>query len=74
MAYSYVGLVAAAAAEIVTRLPATRPQQGQGLAFGVAIFVASIIVFIAGSWLIRRGAAAAIAPFRQPSTKPPLAA
>jgi uncharacterized membrane protein len=62
MAYAYVGLLAAAASEVLTRLPATR----QGPAFGIAVAGASIAVFIVGSILVRRRMAATLAPFRVP--------
>jgi uncharacterized membrane protein len=59
MTYSYVGLVAAAASETATRL--ARPSSGA--AFGVAVFVATAVVFAVGATRIRRGAAAHLARF-----------
>lgn len=71
MTYSYVGLVAAAVAEAVTRFPATRPAPGQGIVFGLSVVVASIVVFVIGSRLVRRGAQAAITPHRRAVVKLP---
>jgi uncharacterized membrane protein len=56
MAYSYVGLAAAAVAEIVTRVPAARPRPGQGAMFAAAVIVASVVVFLVGAYLVRRNA------------------
>ena len=58
MTYSYVGLLAATAAEIGTRLPGARG------AFWPAVIVASIAVFVIGAALIRRRVRATLAPFR----------
>lgn len=59
MAYSYVGLMAAAVSEVATRVP-----MGQsGAAFGITVAVASILVFVGGSRLIKKRAPAIIASF-----------
>jgi uncharacterized membrane protein len=57
MTYSYVGLLAAAVAEVATRTP--------GFRFWWAVIVASALVLGVGGWMIRRGAAASLAPFRR---------
>ena len=59
MTYSYVGLAAAAVSETATRL--VRPHSGT--TFGLAVFVASALVFAVGARRIRRGAAAQLTPF-----------
>jgi len=51
MCWSYVGLLAATAAEIAVRLPFI---QGFGLAFGVAVFVASVVVIVVGGMILYR--------------------
>lgn len=56
MTYSYVGLLASAASEVVTRLPRT--------AFWGAVLVASVAVVAVGAVLISRRASAVLAPFR----------
>jgi uncharacterized membrane protein len=53
MAWSYVGLCAAAVSETATRLPIARPGPGAGLAFGIAVAVATLLVVAVGAWLIR---------------------
>ena|SRR5688500_10568640 len=58
MTYSYLGLLAATAAEIGTRLPAARG------AFWWAVIVATIVVFAVGGVMIRRRVGATLAPFR----------
>jgi uncharacterized membrane protein len=65
MAYSYVGLVAAAVAETLTRLPFARPQPGAGGAFFTAVIVGSVGVFVAGAILIRRFEGAQLGRFRR---------
>lgn len=59
MTYSYLGLVAAAVSETATRT--MRPQSGA--MFGVAVLVATLVVFAIGARRIRRGAAAQLAAF-----------
>ena len=49
--WSYVGLLAATAAEIAVRLPFV---QGFGLAFGIATFVASFVVVFIGAFVLYR--------------------
>jgi uncharacterized membrane protein len=64
MTWSYVGLVAAAVSEIATRVPALRPRPEQGLAFGVTVAVATIVVVAVGARLIRRRRTGLLAPYR----------
>lgn len=59
MTYSYVGLLAAAAAEAVTRLP--------GITFWWAVLLASAAVMAAGAVLITRRARRVLAPFHPES-------
>ena len=63
MTYSYVGLLAAAAAEVMTRVP--------GAAFWWAVVLASAAVLLVGAALIRRRARSTLAPFRRPLTPHP---
>jgi len=68
MAYSYLGLLAAAVSEAATRLPMFRPAPGQGFVFGVAVAVATMSVFAVGGWLVMRNATRSLAPFAPPKT------
>lgn len=61
MTWSYVGLCAAAVSETATRLPITRPRPGAGLAFGLAVAVATLLVVGIGRRLIRSRAASQLA-------------
>jgi uncharacterized membrane protein len=56
MAFSYVGLVAAAVSEVGTRIP--------GFRFWWAVVAASALVIGLGARMIRRGARTTLAPFR----------
>ena len=58
MAYSYVGLLAAAASEVATRLP--------GTVFWGAVLLASFGVVAIGAVLINRRAGTVLAPFGGP--------
>jgi uncharacterized membrane protein len=71
MTWSYVGLVAAAMSEIATRVPALRPRPEQGLAFGVTVAVATLLVVALGAQLIRRRRAALLAPYRPAAERAP---
>jgi hypothetical protein len=52
MAGSYIGLVAAAAAEIVVRVPLGLPRTGRN--FGLLVFGASFLIFVVGFlWLFK---------------------
>ena len=51
MSWSYVGLCAAFAAEIIVRTPAVR---GLGVGFGIAVLVASSLVLLVGGTIIVR--------------------
>ncbi|HEY0021778.1 MAG TPA: DUF2306 domain-containing protein [Longimicrobium sp.] len=64
MTWSYVGLAAAAVSEIATRMPALRPRPGQGMAFGITVAVATLLVIGVGAQLIRRRRTALLAPYR----------
>ncbi len=55
MTYSYLGLIAAAVAEVVTRIP--------GINFWWTVVIASAAVFVVGAPIIRRRARTTIAPF-----------
>jgi hypothetical protein len=55
MTFSYAGLVAAAFAEVATRMPRAP--------FWPAVMVASFAIFIAGFWWIRRQAVVTLRPF-----------
>lgn len=64
MTWSYVGLAAAAVSEVATRMPALRPRPGQGMAFGITVGVATLLVVAVGARLIRRRRSALLAPYR----------
>jgi uncharacterized membrane protein len=64
MTWSYVGLIAAAVSEIATRMPALRPRPGQGMAFGITVVLATLLVLAVGARLIRRRRSALLAPYR----------
>jgi uncharacterized membrane protein len=49
--WSYIGLLAATAAEIVSRGPWVR---GFGAAFGLSVFAASTVVAVIGAWVLYR--------------------
>ncbi len=55
MTYSYLGLIAAAAAEVTTRVP--------GINFWWTVLLASVAVFAIGAPIIRRRAGITLAPF-----------
>jgi uncharacterized membrane protein len=63
MTGSYVGLCAAAVAEVATRVP--------GLRFWWAVFAGTLAVVGIGAVLIRRNAQSALAPFLRPAQPPP---
>jgi len=46
MAWSYIGLMAAAAAEVASRVP--------GWSFAPSVVVSSIVVIVVGAWVIRK--------------------
>jgi uncharacterized membrane protein len=65
MAYSYLGLVAAAFAETATRVPAVQAFAGGPTpAFWVVVVIASVTVFIIGGRFIRRRFEPTVAPLR----------
>jgi uncharacterized membrane protein len=55
MTYSYLGLIAAAVAEVMTRVP--------GVRFWWTVVIASVAVFLVGAPIIRRRARSTLAPF-----------
>jgi uncharacterized membrane protein len=55
MTYSYLGLIAAAVAEVTTRVP--------GINFWWTVVLASAAVFVVGAPIIRRRAGITLAPF-----------
>jgi uncharacterized membrane protein len=63
MCWSYVGLLAATAAEIAVRLPIIR---GFGLAFGIAVFVSSLVVVVVGGYVVNRSREQVLARFQRP--------
>jgi uncharacterized membrane protein len=65
--WSYVGLLAATAAEIAVRLPFVR---GFGLAFGLATFVSSFVVVFLGAYVLYRYRDEVLARFRPPDAGP----
>jgi uncharacterized membrane protein len=65
MAYSYLGLAAAAFAETVTRVPAVRAIAGGPTpAFWGTVAVVSVAIFAAGGRAIRRRVGPTLRPFR----------
>ena len=72
MTWSYVGLAAAAVSEIATRMPALRPRPGQGMAFGITVAVASLLVVGVGAQLIRRRRSALLASYRPTVERAPI--
>lgn len=72
MTWSYVGLLAAAVSEVATRVPALRPGPGQGLAFGLTVAVATVVVVAIGARLIRGRRARLLAPYAPAVEKAPL--
>ena len=67
MCWSYVGLLAATAAEIAVRLPFV---QGLGLAFGMATFVASFVVVFMGAFVLYRYREQVLASVQAPRAGP----
>jgi uncharacterized membrane protein len=65
MTWSYVGLLAAAVSEVATRVPAFRPRPGQGVAFGITVAVATVVVVAVGARLIRSQRSPLLAPYRR---------
>jgi len=46
MAWSYIGLMAAAVAEVASRVP--------GWSFGPSVFISSVVVIVAGVWMMQK--------------------
>jgi len=46
MAWSYIGLMAAAVAEVASRVP--------GWSFGPSVVISSVVVIVVGGWLMRK--------------------
>ena len=72
MTWSYVGLAAAAVSELATRMPALRPRPGQGLAFGLTVAAATLLVIGVGARLIRGRRSALLAAYRPLAAPAPL--
>jgi hypothetical protein len=67
MAYSYLGLVAAAFAETATRVPALQASAGGPTPlFWTAVVIVLVAVFVVGSRIIRRRFELTVGPLRQP--------
>lgn len=65
MTFSYVGLIAAFASEVITRHPGTRNALGgPGINFALAVGAATFLVVGVGATLIRARASASLAPHR----------
>jgi len=69
MGWSYVGLVAATAAEIAVRLPLAG--QATGGRFFAATFFASFAVVLVGGWLLLRLSRSALRPYDPPEELKP---
>lgn len=67
MCWSYVGLLAATAAEITVRLPFIH---GFGMAFGIATFVSSFIVVFIGAYVLYRYRDQTLAGLQPPISAP----
>ncbi len=66
MSWSYLGLVAAAIAEVATRVPAVRAiAGGPTMAFWSTVVVASCAVFVLGATMIRRREKDVLRPFQR---------
>jgi hypothetical protein len=52
-------------------MPALRPRPGQGLAFGITVAVATLLVIGVGAQLIRRRRSALLAPYRPAADRAP---
>lgn len=66
MSWSYVGLVAAAVAEVATRVPAIQAIAGGPTAvFWFTVVLASIAVFVFGGTMIRRREKTVLRPFQR---------
>jgi uncharacterized membrane protein len=61
MTFCYVGLVAAAVSETLTRWPATRMRPGNGLIFALAVGLGTALVFAAGAYFIFRSSKSQLA-------------
>lgn len=68
MGWSYVGLLAATAAEIAVRLPLAR--RAGGSTFFAATFFSSFAVVFVGGWLLMRLRRRTLAPFPAPPREP----
>ena len=66
MSWSYIGLVAAAVAEVATRVSAVQAiAGGPTMAFWTAVALASIAVFVIGATMIRRRERDVLRPFQR---------
>jgi len=73
MTWSYVGLLAAAASEVATRVPAFRLRVGGGAVFGLVVTTATLIVVAVGARTIKRRREALLAPYRSSGRTVPVA-
>jgi len=64
ISWSYVGLLAAAASEAITRLPMFHFIRSGGLWFGLGVAGATLVVVGIGAWRINGAGRAALTPFR----------
>jgi uncharacterized membrane protein len=62
--WSYVGLLAAAASEAITRLPAFQFVRAGGARFGLAVAAATLVVCGIGAWRIFGAGRRSLDPFR----------
>ena len=69
MTWSYVGLIAAFASELITRLPALRPVLGGGRMFGIAVGAATFVIVAIGAVWIQRAAKPALARIAPASSR-----
>jgi uncharacterized membrane protein len=66
--WSYVGLLAAAASETITRRPAFHFVRAGGARFGIAVAAATLLVCGIGAWRIFGAGRRTLAPFSAPAT------
>jgi uncharacterized membrane protein len=64
ISWSYIGLVAALISESATRLDIARPAAMPGLAFGIAVALATVSVVAVGAFLVRSRRERVLAPFQ----------
>jgi len=67
MCWSYVGLLAAGASEAIVRVEVLRKFVESRFGFGLAVFAASVVVCVAGGWLIGKHEARLVGGLTPPS-------